>query len=468
MKEYSEMKDRISNLDTVWKPIEGAGSDRRYSRLAGPDPDVPSVVRAESDDVTENRSFIGLARAFREYGVNIPEIYDVSDDEKTYYLEDLGSIDLFSLVGTDEFEPVAVEALQILARMQTAPREIWEPHVQHPQFSVRQVLFDLNYFKYSFLKLSGVVFDEERLQDEFERFATGLVDIPENELGFMYRDFQSRNVMVRNGEPWFIDFQGGRRGPVLYDAVSFLWQAKAALPDDMKTRLLSVYAGEYGRLTGVSPGVLLRRLPDLLIFRTLQVLGAYGMRGLTQRRAHFLQSIPSGLKNLRSLLESPRMNDFPELKRVAGELCSLERFAVPSAEDKRLHIKVMSFSYKKGYPDDFSGNGGGFMFDCRAMHNPGRYEAYKSLTGRAEPVIRFLEEREEVQKFLEAVALLVDPAVERYIARGFTSLQIGFGCTGGQHRSVYCAERTARRLHDLYPEAKVELIHREQKIREEL
>lgn len=451
--------------DIEWNALPGAGSDRVYSRSVGP-LDGRSVIRVQSPDVKENKTFIALARTFREQGVRVPEIYEASDDLTTYYIEDLGSVDLFSLLGTADFEPLAAEALRRLARMQTVPEEAWAGSVMHPAFSERQAMFDLNYFKYCFLKPSGVAFDEERLEDEFERLARSLADVPEEETGFMFRDFQSRNIMIPDGEPYFIDFQGGRKGPLLYDVVSFLWQAKAALPDDMKERLLGVYLGEFERLRGVPATRLLQRYADLVLFRTLQVLGAYGMRGLTQRRAHFLQSIAGGLKNIRNLIDKGVLDAYPELKKACESLCSQERFEEAGSGDGVLKVRVFSFSYKKGYPDDFSGNGGGFMFDCRAMHNPGRYAEYKALTGRDEAVIRFLEERGEVAPFLKAASELVFSAVERYLKRGFTSLQVGFGCTGGQHRSVYCAEHMARAIKERFPEAAVELIHREQKIRE--
>ena len=457
---------QLDNFATEWIPLAGAGSARRYFRSSVPHPDLGHIIKVESEDSRENETFISLARMFREEGIDVPRIFEVSEDRNTYFIEELGKTDLFSLVGTIDFEPLASEALKGLARLQTLPSEKWEGLVDHPQFSVRQIMFDLDYFKYSFLKPSDIVFDEERLQDDLERLAADIFSCSGEMSGFMYRDFQSRNVMVNGGRPWFIDFQGGRRGPALYDAVSFLWQAKAALPDDMKRRLLDVYAEEYERLTGLSRGKLLESLDLFVLFRTLQVLGAYGMRGLTQRRAHFLQSIPAGLANLRGLLDLELMARYPELREACRALCSLKRFASQEFDDGRLHIRVMSFSYKKGYPENLTANGGGFMFDCRAMHNPGRYAEYKALTGRDKQVADFLEERGEVFVFLDAAWQLIDRAAERYISRGFTSLDVGFGCTGGQHRSVYCAERTARHLHERFPEAVVHLIHREQNVDE--
>ena len=452
---------RMPDFSGDWRPLAGGGSDRRYSRLASGTGAGMTVIRAEAPDVVENRAFIGLSRVFRKNGVNVPEIYGAETGEKVYYIEDLGDDSLFSHIGSPDFEALAEKALISLVKMQTVDAGEWGNHVMHPAFSSRQARFDLNYFKYSLLKPSGVIFDEEALEDDIERFSEALASLPEPRQGFMFRDFQSRNVMVRDGEPWFIDYQGGRRGPVLYDAVSFLWQAKAALPRDMKERLLNVYSLEYERVTGVKPVDLLSDLPLLVAFRTLQVLGAYGMRGLIQKRAHFLQSLPSGISNLREVVECGMLSRFPELEKACRTLCAMDRFEMPRHISGSLTVRVMSFSYKKGYPDDFTGNGGGFMFDCRAMHNPGRYDEYKALTGRDEPVIRFLEERGEVQKFLGNVWELTDAAVGRYMERGFSSLQIGFGCTGGRHRSVYCAERTARHIKQCFPEADVVLSHRE-------
>ena len=277
----------------------------------------------------------------------------------------------------------------------------------------------------------------------------------------MFRDFQSRNVMVCDGKPYFIDFQGGRRGPGIYDAVSFLWQAKAGFSDDFRSKMLDYYFEMRHVLAGENRDYVRERklTYDFALFRTLQVLGAYGLRGLVERKAHFIESIPPALRNLRSLLSSGAADDYPELKRICNEICNDARFK--ENESGALHIKVFSFSYKKGYPADYTGNGGGFMFDCRGMHNPGRYQEYKSLTGRDRAVIDFLEERGEVQEFVRKAVDIVSPSVETYIRRGFSNLQIGFGCTGGQHRSVYCAEHVATILADKYPEATVTLIHRE-------
>lgn len=268
--------------------------------------------------------------------------------------------------------------------------------------------------------------------------------------------------MVYESKPYFIDFQGGRPGPVIYDAISFLWQAKAGFSDDFRQEMLEHYFEELSRLTSCRRNEQEEHqsVNRFALFRTLQVLGAYGLRGLVERKAHFIESIPAALENLKILIENGAVDRYPELKRVCSCVCTDKRFAKKTEDG--LRVTVFSFSYKKGYPADFTGNGGGFMFDCRGMHNPGRYAEYKSLTGRDKPVIDFLEERGEVQQFVENAVGMVSPSIETYLRRGFSNLQIGFGCTGGQHRSVYCAERTAQVIAEKFPSAHIVLIHREQ------
>lgn len=444
--------------------LAGAGGDRVYWRMHAVN--RPSAIGVEGDNAADCRAFVALSRCFRSAGVNVPEILAVSGSGMEYLQQDLGGVSLFSLLGDEENRLIYVpQALRELARMQAVPQAEWERVAEYPPFSRRQAMYDLNYFKYEFLKPMGIPFDEERLEDDFEHFAADLADDANVPQGFMYRDFQSRNVMIKEGRPWLIDFQGGRRGPVVYDAVSFLWQAKAGFSDGFRAQMLEEYAGALRSNSFPGAEMVLAGVKPFAFFRTLQVLGAYGFRGLVERRAHFIESIPGALRNLEDLLITGAADRYPELKRVCGLLATDRRFDTPSAGT--LTVTVFSFSYKRGYPADYTGNGGGFMFDCRAMHNPGRYEQYKSLTGRDLPVIEFLKEKGEIDPFCERALGMVRPAVERYLKRGFTNLQIGFGCTGGQHRSVYSADYVARALAKEYPQAKVIVIHREQKIQEE-
>lgn len=446
-------------------PLPGAGSDRRYWRLSA---DGRSAVGVAASDLREARAFRDLDISFHAYGVRVPRFISSSPDCSLYMLEDLGDTQLLSILHTDEGREAARKAMVSLSEMQTLPEDAWLPYVIFAM-DRRQVMWDLSYFKYEFLKPSGIVFDESALEDDFESIADCILSIPAERWGFLHRDCQSRNVMVRDGEPYWIDFQGGRRGPCLYDAVSFIWQARAGLPDDFRHELLHIYADAFCRRRGISKTDFLSDLPTLRLFRLLQTLGAYGFRGLVEHKAQFVASIPAALANLNSLCDGGAVDRWQELLRVCRNLADHHRFkGVTDQSADRLTISVFSFSYKKGYPDDFSGNGGGFMFDCRAVPNPGRLERYRSRTGLDEDVIEFLEEREETFDFLAPALALVSASAGRYIERGFTSLQLGFGCTGGRHRSVYSAEVAARVLAKKFPEARVVVVHRERGLSREV
>ena len=277
----------------------------------------------------------------------------------------------------------------------------------------------------------------------------------------MYRDFQSRNIMIHGGKPWLIDFQGGRRGPVEYDLVSFLWQARARFTPEMRRQLVEEYLRSARRYRSFDEKAFGRRLQYFVLFRTLRVLGAYGYRGYFEHKAHFVQSIPMAIGNLRALLAENDFADMPYLVDLLRRMIALPLFEL-SEEADELTVRITSFSYKKGIPEDASGNGGGFVFDCRAIHNPGRYDEYKQLTGMDELVINFLDKEEAMQKFLEHVYGIVDYSVEKYRSRGFKNLMVNFGCTGGQHRSVYSAEHLAAHLREKFG-VKVVLTHREQR-----
>jgi hypothetical protein len=364
--------------------------------------------------------------------------------------------------------------MALLAKIQFEGAAGLDFKVCHPQtvFTQRSAMFDLTYFKYCFLKATGLEFHEMYLQDDFERFAEDLVacglpvdgpyeDVPT----FFYRDFQARNVMLRDNEPHFIDFQGGRRGPVYYDVASFVWHARARYSDELKQKMLDSYLDAVSGYIPVDRQIFMKNLRLFLLFRYLQVLGAYGFRGWTEHKSNFITSIPAALEALKTLIAEP-FERYPYLMKVLGEMLELPLFAPQFDSGDRLKVTVCSFSFKRGVPADPSGNGGGYVFDCRSIHNPGRYEPYKKLTGRDEPVIKFLEDDGEIFGFLDHVYGVVDPHVETYVGRGFRNLMVSFGCTGGQHRSVYCAEHLAAHLAEKYPDIVIELIHREQGIKE--
>ena len=451
-----------SNKEPEVKKLAGGGSPRRYYRLQSGD---LSAIGVAGDDISENESFLNLDKCLKRNGINVPEIYNIGEGGKYYLIEDLGDVSLFSLLDSTDGLRLARKALEILVKIQSIPENEWINETGFKPFSSRLVRWDLNYFKYDYLKPSGLPFDEEKLEDDFDLLDSRL-NHAEIYSGLMYRDFQSRNIMVKEGDLYFIDFQGARKGPMAYDAVSFIWQAKAPFTFTQREELGEFYADLLSRM-GYDKSKVKRELDLMLVFRTLQVLGAYGFRGLIERKPHFIESLPLAIQNLKYIESKGLLNDYPEISRIAKNLMAATTDN-ENENEQGLIVSVGSFSFKKGYPEQIKGNGGGFMFDCRGIHNPGRYEEYKQLTGRDKEVINFLEKTNEASDFIKKAVDIVSPSIERYLQRGFTSLQVGFGCTGGRHRSVYCAEKFARAIKKMYPEIRVHLLHREQNISETL
>ena len=444
--------------------IASSGSNRRYYRLLG-DPTLIGVIGPCKE---ENQAFIYLAGHFGKEGIAVPTVLAVSNDESAYLQTDLGDETLFHSIEkgrqTKSFsaheKDLLVKTIQVLPDIQFKGAVGLDFSKCFPasQFDVRSIMWDLNYFKYCFLKAVGLEFDENLLENDFQAMAEVLMRSQSST--FMYRDFQSRNVMLKDGEPWFIDFQGGRKGPFYYDVASFLWQAKAGFPQSLREELIAVYIKALRKYKPVDEDYFKEQLRHFVLFRTLQVLGAYGFRGYFEKKPHFMQSVPYALDNLRDLLEED-FSEYPYLTALLRKLTEMSQFN--DLANKSLTVRVLSFAYKKGIPNDSTGNGGGFVFDCRAINNPGKYDRYKPFTGLDNQVITFLEEDGEITKFLEHCYALVDASVERYIERGFTSLMIAYGCTGGQHRSVYSAQHTAEHIHAKFG-CKVILNHREQNI----
>lgn len=442
-------------------PLTGSASNRQYFRLSDGQTSCIGVIGLSAN---ENNAFISMASHFKAKGIPVPEVYMVSDDGMAYIQEDIGDDTLFKMLKSEDSKQLLCKAVRYLPDIQFKGAEDFDFACCHPsrKFDRRLVLFDLNYFKYCFLKPSGLEFDEVRLQDDFEKLADALTSVASDV--FMYRDFNARNVMVKDGETYFIDFQGGMQGPIYYDVASFIWHARAGYSQELKEQMLDEYLNALAAYIHVDKDDFTKTLKLFVLFRTMQILGAYGFRGLVEHKAAFVVSIPDAMSSLASQLESP-LDEYPYLDSVLHRLCALPKFQA-LVSDARLEVKVSSFSYKKGIPQDLSGNGGGYVFDCRSIHNPGRYAPYKSLTGRDKPVIDFLEEDGEIIGFLDHVYGVVDPHVETFASRGFTSLMVSFGCTGGQHRSVYCAEHLAHHLAEKYPDVRVRLVHREQNIEE--
>lgn len=463
------------------KALTASGSNRRYYRITSEDQKT-SAIGVEGTSKDENRAFLYMASHFAEKGLNVPKVLCASSDGMNYIQEDLGDTLLFDYIAdgrksgvfNDKEKEMLKKTLRALARLQTKGAEDFDFQQCYPQpeFNLRSIQWDLHYFKYCFLKATGLDFQENRLEDEFERLAYILLQQRMNT--FMYRDFQSRNVMIAKKqqadgsieeEPYFIDFQGGRRGPVHYDVASFLWQAKANFSQELREELIETYLDELEQHINVDRDEFRETLKHFVLFRTMQVLGAYGFRGYFEKKPHFLQSIPFAIENLRQML-ADASEDYPYLIEVLQNMTEMQQFKEVNVRQP-LVVKIYSFSYKKGIPADSSGNGGGFVFDCRGVNNPGKYERYNFFTGMDEPVIQFIEEDGEMKPFLEAAQTMVDASVKRYIERGFRNLMVCFGCTGGQHRSVYAAEKTAQHINEKFG-VEVQLIHREQDIERQL
>lgn len=447
--------------------LKSDGSGRTYWRLAG---GGRTAVGVRGPDADENRAFLVFSRHFRAAGLQVPEIYAENAAQGVYLQEDLGDTTLFAFLSKlrtpgGEFPAPVVDlyekVVRELPRFQIVGGRTLNYDVCYPRasFDLRSILWDLNYFKYYFLRLANVPFHEQQLEDDFQRFAAFLLDAGQDY--FLYRDFQSRNVMIRNGEPWFIDYQGGRRGPLQYDIASLLYDAKADIPPEVRTHLLHKYLDA---ATALAPDLardkFLHAFPAYVYVRILQAFGAYGLRGFYERKTHFLQSIPYAIRNLEYLMQTaPLPLELPAMQAVFRALVASSRLRSFGTANPELTVQVHSFSYKEAPPQDDSGHGGGFVFDCRALPNPGRHEQYAPLTGRDAPVQQYLVNEAPVRDFLQHIFALVDQSVDTYRKRNFTHLSVSFGCTGGRHRSVYCAERLAEHLRQQHG-VRVEVSHR--------
>jgi aminoglycoside/choline kinase family phosphotransferase len=454
------------------EPVQGGlgGSGRVIVRLANA---THGAIGIQNDVAEENAAFLEFTRHFRAHGLPVPEIYRVDETHNAYVEEDLGDMTLFQYLSQHrngaEIEPEAVSAyrrvVEVLPRFQVEAGRDLDYKFCYPRasFDRQSIAWDLNYFKYYFLKLSGVPFHEQALEEDFERLTEFLLSADRDY--FLYRDFQSRNVMLRDGEPYFLDYQGGRRGALQYDIASLLFDAKAELPPDVRAQLLEDYLEALAKYIPVNREKFLEHYYAYVYIRIVQALGAYGFRGFFERKAHFLQSVPYALQNLRWLLHNATLPiELPALMAAFTNMVSSEKLqtiASPAVEKEGLTVTVTSFSFHRGPVQDESGNGGGFVFDARSLPNPGREERFKKLSGRDTSVIEYLEREGAVEQYLETAMKLVDASVREYLRRGFHHLMVSFGCTGGQHRSVYLAEQTAKHL-SRRSGVRVVLTHREQ------
>jgi aminoglycoside/choline kinase family phosphotransferase len=436
------------------EPLQGklGGSGRAIVRVSGGGISAIGILYSVRE---ENVAFLEFSRHFRAHGLPVPEIYAQDLHEGAYLEEDLGDTTLFEFLSNnrsgDAISPAAIEAYRKvvaeLPRFQVEAARDLNYKVCYPRasFDRQSIAWDLNYFKYYFLRLSGIPFSEQALEDDFSHLTKFLLSASHE--FFLYRDFQSRNVMLRDGKPYFLDYQGGRKGALQYDIASLLYDGKADLPPALRDELLDYYLQRLARYAVITRDAFMEHYYAYVYIRIMQALGAYGFRGFYERKEHFLQSVPYALKNLHWLAENAKLPiALPALMEAFDRMSNSEKLRGLAVQADVLTVRIFSFSFHVDKPVDESGNGGGFVFDARSLPNPGREEQFKHLTGKDRPVIDYLNQQGAVHQYFAGVRSLVDESVDAYRQRGFTNLMVSFGCTGGQHRSVYLAEELAKHL----------------------
>ena len=436
------------------QPLQGelGASGRKIVRLSRGNQTAIGILYGVRE---ENVAFLEFSRHFRRHGLPVPEIYAEDLSHGAYIEQDLGDITLFEFLSENRageiIAPQVIEAYRkvaaILPRFQIEAGRDLDYSVCYPisSFDRQSIAWDLNYFKYYFLRLAGIPFNEQALEDDFGRLTDFLLTAQRDY--FLYRDFQSRNVMLLNGQPYFVDYQGGRKGALQYDIASLLYDAKADLPPEVRQQLLDHYLDTLAGFIDLDRQAFLRHFYPYVYVRVMQALGAYGFRGFYERKPHFLQSVPYALKNVRWLLHHVQLPiALPTLTDAFRNMLASEKLSSIASPLENLAVRIFSFSFHQELPKDDSGNGGGFIFDGRSLPNPGREERFKPLTGKDAPVIDYLNQQESVHQYLAGVYSLVDSSVSNYQQRGFRNLMVGFGCTGGQHRSVFLAEQLAKHL----------------------
>ncbi|NVN95911.1 MAG: phosphotransferase [Bacteroidetes bacterium] len=443
--------EKLKNINI----LPASGSYRKYYRIYS---ESKSCLGVYNQDKKENEAFIAFTHHFLLYSLQVPHIYAKNIDESIYLVEDFGDETLFIILqklrseGFNQEEIISIyqKVIKELPKFQVLSSKDMDFNYCYPrpEFDKQSMLWDLNYFKYYFLKLAQIPFDEQNLEEDFHVFTDFLLETDCNY--FLYRDFQSRNIMMHNDEPYFIDYQGGRKGALQYDIASLLYDAKADLSNETRVILLEYYLDELQKYITIDRQKFLAYYYGYVIIRILQAMGAYGFRGFYENKPVFLQSIPYAINNLKWILENIKLPiRIPTLLNVLSKLPEANRIK-KIVNSQKLIITINSFSYKKQIPIDTSGNGGGFVFDCRALPNPGRLELFKTLTGKDQLVIDYLEQEASVKLFVDDVFNIINISIDNYIERGFCNLMINFGCTGGQHRSVYCAEKIAERIKQKY------------------
>ena len=469
-KTIAELVENIGEKAVETNAMPGSGSSRRYFRIKT---DKNFLVGAYNTNIEENDAFFSFSKHFNECRLPVPKVLAISDSKEIYIQTDLGDDTLFHHVenclknGQYDDETICLykKTLDKLIDFQTIGHDglDYSKAYPSPAFDEMSIMDDLNYFKYCFLKEhEEISFNETRLDSDFQKLTKYILEAPSD--FFMYRDFQSRNIMIVDNEPYFIDYQGGRKGPLQYDVVSLLYQVKARMPEEIRLQLIDYYKEKLNvvirRATSLSVESFDKYFPAFVLLRLLQVLGAYGFRGLIQKKLHFMQSIPYAIREIMNANEKWSLPfELPELQAVIRQFGIL-LMKYEYIEPERLTVTVNSFSFKNGgVPYDKSGNGGGYVFDCRALPNPGRYVEFKKSTGEDSDVIEFLDDKPDVHYFLQNVQMLVFQSIDNYLERGFKNLQVNFGCTGGQHRSVFFAQKIGELIHENYPMVRVEINH---------
>ncbi len=475
----AELTRSIGEIPNEIQPIAESGSARKYFRIVT---DQRCLIGTYSSNIEENEAFLCFSKHFHDLGLNVPEVFAVNAERTCYLQSDFGDDNLFAHVQRELIAnggpstcsgtlfSLYKKALSHLVKLQVLGNQGLDYSKAYPteRFDRQAIIDDLNYFKYYFVKPHEEIdFNETRLGKDFEAFADFVSQAPCD--FFMYRDFQSRNIMVKDGELYFIDFQGGRKGPLNYDVVSLLYQVKAQIPQAVRDELVEYYKSELAQYMSPEAVKFDTYQPYFVHLRLMQVLGAYGFRGLIQKKSHFIESIPYALREIEALSKVAPLTAYPELQNVISQLSKLDaKYAALIAPPAgKLTVTINSFSFKKGYPADFSGNGGGYVFDCRALPNPGREPQFKTKTGRDWEVIDYLMAKPPVHVFLDHVKGIVGQSVDNYRERHFSNLMVSFGCTGGQHRSVFFAQTIYDWLKATYPDIHVIVNHIERKIKEE-
>ncbi len=454
-----EQEERIEQLPAH-------GSERQYYRIFGKS---KRAIAAHNLDHAENIAFLSFSKHFRSLNLPVPEIYGEDLQNNIYLEQDLGDTTLFSFLSeiraeehfSQEIIDVYERVIEILPNFQIVGGRDLDYSVCYPRYSFdrQSMMWDLNYFKYYFLKLAKIPFDEQKLEDDFQKLVTFLLTAERN--FFLYRDFQSRNVMLIDEHPYFIDYQGGRKGALQYDVASLLYDAKADIPEHVRVHLLHKYIDAASRLVPINKNEFMEYYHGYVYIRIMQALGAYGFRGFYEHKSHFLKSVPYAIQNLENLLQTANLPvELPELTSAWSRLVQSTYLRQLADVDLRLRVRIQSFSYKRGIPWDDKGHGGGFVFDCRALPNPGRHPEYAHMTGNDEKVAAFLDEKNDVKDFLKNIFNIIDQVIVNYKSRNFTDLMVAFGCTGGQHRSVYCANMLRKYLLHL-DNIDIEIRHRE-------